>query len=229
MTRRCQICGQDRSVPDEIKAKGLKCADCRKRLRKEYERAYNAKHRKRKTAYSRAYYKAHRDQVRATQRMWYEVNREKRCAQQRDWNEANKEHRREYMRDYFKRWYAELRKDPVRWADYLERKRIEDRLRNERRGTPLAPATGRGLGWKPAFKRNHTAPLVDAEPLAAWLSHEFAAWDVTDLARRIGVDDSHLQKLMNGKQRHVSLHVADKILVGADCPHLLDLLYPEAA
>jgi hypothetical protein len=134
---------------------------------------HNAKQRARRASWTEEQHEERRAYMRAQ----YELNmrtpaeREKRNAKERA--ARMKPPRRESVKRAQRRWYENLKADPVRYAAYLETRRIEQGLRRElktgqiegnrrnRRGThnPWTPAVGNtaGLGG------GHV------EPLALWL------------------------------------------------------------
>lgn len=157
--------------------------------------------------HDRAYYRLHREQV---------------IARANAWNKAHPERHKGYIAAHFER----VKADPERYAAYLARQRMRQRIKGHIKIDPDRKPDRRTIGgYSPPTIGSHTAPMVDAGPLADWLIREFGSWPTTELGRYLGVDDSHLQKLME-RQGKVSLHVADRICVGADCTHMLALLYP---
>lgn len=97
-------------------------------------------------------------------RDWYERNRESRKAQTKAWARANRDkvrasvkknyHKhREHRREYFRRWYAELRADPERWAATSERLRANaNRRRAHMNSAPSSPYSRTAIferdGWR---------------------------------------------------------------------------------
>lgn len=139
------------------------------------------------------------------------------------------------MRAASRRWKARAEQDAAWKANARANRRINERLRAEREAGEMPERNYKHRaefhGYVPLPKgsnggSNHAKPILRAEPLAAWLRREFGAWRVADLARRLEMDEATLRRLINGQSRYVSLHIADRILVGADCVHLLALLYP---
>lgn len=69
-------------------------------------------------------------------------------------------------------------------------------------------------------------PRVPVKPVADWLKREFIGWSCDDIALRVGVDESHVLKILHERQTYVLLSTVDTIFTNADCPHLLTLYYP---
>jgi hypothetical protein len=164
------------------------------------------------------------DTTMAYQRRYYDANRKRIAARVKAWRKANPDRAAEHRRTAWRN----LRADPERYGERLVRERIGRRLRGTAKGVFAFPAYD---GWKPPppahGQSNHQAPILDATALADWLRFEFGAWPLEETARRLGVNEATVRRLMSGEQRHVSLHIADRMLVGADCVHLLALLYPD--
>lgn len=119
------------------------------------------------------------------------------------------------------RW-QEIKADERAHAELLARRRAyaEDQRLRERihAGKELSPEVVRDLASR--------GPLLDAAPLGAWLALEFGAWSPQDVGLWLGIDGTTVRRLINGDTREVSLSFADRVLIAADCPHLLNLLYP---
>jgi hypothetical protein len=132
---------------------------------------------------------------------------------------ANPERYAAYQAAYRER----LKSRPENHALFL----IDRRFRREGR-INMAPAVD---GYEPPSSgahghSNHTGPMLDVAPMRDWLAYEFQSWDCKDVARRCGVNEATVRRILSGQQRTVSLHIADRMFVNADCPHLLALLYP---
>jgi len=120
--------------------------------------------------------------------------------------------------------WENLKADPERYEERLVANRISRRLSGATRGERLHQA--RAGGYVPLPRGNHSGCQLPTEPLREWLLSAFKGWLITEIADYVGVDDSHLGKIISGKQQLVSEYVADKIFVGADCTYMLALLYP---
>lgn len=158
---------------------------------------------KRRLAYDKARYHEKRDEI---------------IARVKDWIARNPEKHSEYMRTTYER----MRSDPDRWRDYLVKQRIDSRLQGRVRNAQ-EPKVSAVDGYASAPSK--LGPMLPAAPIATWLRSEFPGYALTELAERLGEDDRLLWRLLH-EQDEVSLHVADRIFVKADCPHLLALLYP---
>jgi hypothetical protein len=145
-----------------------------------------------------------------------------------------------------RRWVEAQYADPVkaeRLREYHRRKRAEYRRANPEREHAYNAAKWQALkaddeahaalidkrrADAEALRRDRASrgPLLDARPLAEWLAYEFAGWSTNDVAVWLGVDATTVHRLMIGHTKRVSLTFADAVFIAADCPHLLNLLYP---
>lgn len=135
------------------------------------------------------------------------------------------------------RYYLRLKQDPQRWAEHVEIKRMEDRLRRERVGKArklnvetYEQRYGNGDG-------DGRSDNVDASPIARvvreWLDDERGhigqpppgLHTVTALAANSGVSARSLRRVLAG-QEHCSLYTADR-LATAIGTHL-DVVYADA-
>lgn len=221
--RRCQKCGKSRPYPSAFArtrngtVSGVTCNRCGgergclkcgqlRRVPSEILPLGSvcfACKRKRRLAYDKARYRENREAI---------------IARVKDWIERNPEKHTEYMR----RSWERLRSDPERWREYLVNQRIDGRLQGRVRNAQELKASVDGYATAP---QSHLGPMLDAGPIVAWLRSEFPDYPIKELADRLGEDDRSLWRLLN-EQHEISLHVADRIFVKADCPHLLALLYP---
>jgi hypothetical protein len=130
-------------------------------------------------------------------------------------------------KDATRKWRERVMADPERRAELVINHRITERIK--RGQGRLMPAVGGYVPPTPHPRGNGTQPSgrrLDAAPLAAWLRREFPFWPATEVARIVGVDERTVSRLTSGEARTVSLHIADRIFVKADCTHLLAVLYP---
>ena len=197
------------------------CPACRTARKQAYQRIYRKQHRERFRAYERAF----RERIHSDAYLTEKVR-------QRNRENARKlrETHPERYRKADQRTYWRLRNDPARWAQWLADQRERAKDRRLRDGLPIRLASGNNGGnggWTPAGVGAPNGPQLDAMPLRLWLRREFGGWPIHELARWLGEDDRHLGRLLNGTQQSISLHVADRIFVHADCTHLLSVLYPE--
>lgn len=185
----------------------------------------------------------------ANGRVCYECQRESNRKRQRDWIKAKRQSDPEYAeilreraREYKRQnpdvvlansqaSKARIRLDPERGARVRENARMAYRERQERAGRVMSAMRHRPVpgGYAPPPPSNHSGTMLPVEPLVDWLKYEFPDWSITEIAGWIGVDDSHLNKILSGQQEAISETTVDRIVVGADCPHLLSLLYPASA
>lgn len=118
---------------------------------------------------------------------------------------------------------ARQRADAAGRAEWLITRRFENE--NRQRYWPSAV----GAYVPPATMANggrRAGGWLDAGPLAQWMRREFHGWDHEEVARLLGVDGATVRRLVAGDARRVSLLIADRMFVNADCPHLLAVLYP---
>lgn len=201
--------------------------------------------------YRRAWYAANTERVKRTSAEYRARHLEEKRAHDR---EAKRKLQAdpvmaEVLRERKRKTRKKLRKDPARWARYLEDQRINRRLRAERTGQPM-----RMIGEKAYANGNGAVPLkkgkseLPAPPLAALISEwlgEFGGLqlgnyqrndhtngnDVTgagylQLAELTGVSDRRLRAIVRREQKVVRYAVADRICVALDTP--IASLYPEA-
>lgn len=224
--KKCRRCGERHPFPSEfnVTRNGTPsmyckhcppryrwCKGCGKRCRVPDElgpRGRKCRECKRRTKYlsDQKYYARHRERI---------------IARANAWNHAHPERHREHLR---KAWET-MRADQERYATYLINKRIDHRLNGYTIGVQHK-VNGTTDPWEAAPKGQAHGPQYDAEPLSNWLRREFPGWTHRDLAIWLDEDDSQIGRLLRGEQQHISLHVADRIFVKADCTHLLALLYP---
>lgn len=204
-----------RAVPAEIRPKGERCVECKRRYRLDYY----ARNREREVARQRAYYRAHKAERAAYAHAYYLAHREEVIERTRDWERrhpgAANANRRE--------WYERMRQNPERFARYLEDQRLASRLRAERDGKPK-----RSLSEAEYFERygNGSGGYKDtlpAEPLRALLEEQPPK--VGALARQSGVSERRISSVIHGQQKNVSLRLADCICTAIGIP--LALVYGE--
>jgi hypothetical protein len=240
--RVCQRCDAPRRVPEEIKGKGSFCFACRKARISESNRAYHAVYyadpanRQKNRERSRAYRETHYEQVRLYQAIYDEANKERNRERARAWYQANKErHRAKNLRwrlenpgrqrEYQRRHYAKLRRNSKRWQEYLERNRLDERMRADRRGRPKRELTfeeyqaryGTGFG---------SATTVPAEPLRELVRRSVQIEGTMELADRAHVSDKRIREILSGHEQ-ISLVTADRLCVALGLP--LSLVYQDAA
>lgn len=198
----CQKCGRKRRVGSEISGhpNGRYCYDCQRETDRKRKRDWVREKRQSDPEYAEVL----RERVREYKRQNPEVVLAN--------SQASK---------------ARIREDPERGRRVRENARMAYRERQERAGRPMAELRYRPTpeGYVAPPPSNHSGTMLPVEPLADWLRYEFPKWPVAEIASWIGVDDSHLSKILTGQQRMISEVTIDRIVVGADCPHLLTLLY----
>lgn len=135
------------------------------------------------------------------------------------------------LRGYHDRWWARLKADPVRHAEYLENCRIARRLLEERRGRAL-DEQGAVQRKRRDAPRLEDDPRVffDAAPFVEWLRMKRRANRLSLQAQAdlLGVDRHRLAVFESGEQRNVSIAVVDGALTR--WPHEIlrvEDLYPE--
>jgi hypothetical protein len=240
--RDCRDCARRLRVPEEIRGKGTYCTSCRKRRRAEANRAYHAvyysdpanvaKTRARARAYRETHYEerrlyqaiydeANRERSRERARAWYRDNKERHLAQTRQWRVENPGRQQEYQR----RHYAKLKRSTKRWQEYLERSRLDERMRADKRGRPKRELTlaqyraryGNGFG---------ASTTLPAEPLRELVARAVRSNGTEELAARAHVSDKRIREILAGSAQ-ISLVTADRLCVALGMP--LSLVYQDAA
>lgn len=150
-------------------------------------------------------------------------------AQRRETSRRYRERHPDRVAETRARYLAAVMADPEKRHAYNVRQRIEHRLRRERDAGTLElakPGVAEFDGYAPAGN-GHWGPMLKADPLREWLAYEFQGWDTASIGLRCGVDEATVRRLLTGQYKRVSLHVADRMFVNADCAHLLAVLYPD--
>lgn len=147
----------------------------------------------------------------------------------------------ESAREAHKRWYAKLKADSERYAAYLENRRIQHRLRQERLGRPVTRSVKTAMG---AYKLSAgtTDRRLDVEPLGTWVdvvlaqevpdrgrgrggsgsSRDDRSRTMEDLSAELGIEDRVLYRIEHRVFGTVTLGVADRMLTRFDRPVFLD-------
>jgi hypothetical protein len=162
------------------------------------------------------------EERRAYMRAQYELNmrspgqREKRNAKERA--ARMKPSRRESVKRAQRRWYEKLKADPVRYAAYLENRRIEQGLRRELKTGRIEGNRRKRRGvfnpWTPAVGNTAGLGGGHVEPLALWLETVLAhdSRDITTLAEILGVDERKLRSICHREYGSATFAVADTLL-----------------
>jgi len=144
--------------------------------------------------------------------------------------ERNRRYRKQHPERYratSKRWRDRKYEDPEYRAQRNGDQRINYRLRNERRvGTLEVETLPADEGGYTPPPRAPVRPIVSVAPLVEWLRWAFPGWAIKTLAEWVGVDEAQNRRMLDGELERVSLHTADRILVGAGRPDLLVAFYP---
>lgn len=212
-------------APGEIRPKGTICLACQdERARKRRKRFY-MENRERLNANSRAYHAANREANKERFKKWYEENREEHKANVAGWKELNREKQLEYCRKHRRL----LRADPERWAEYLENKRIDSKLRRERKGIETKVLSQEQWEKNHGYNRNtKEAVRVATEPLL----HHIQKWRMSDpdntdnlLAEAAGVSERRIGAIIRREQDHINLSTADKLCTALGMP--FELVYDD--
>lgn len=162
-------------------------------------------------------------------------NKERQRKYRRDWYDRNKDsitvrnsrdnwlkRHPDRARAASKRWRDKIMADPVLHQEFLENRRIEYTLRQERAGRTIDRR-------KTIEKKKQTYALVDAEPFREWVRPKIKNGTLSPLTLSYltGWDESHCRRLVSGTSKRVSLHNIDKVLVVLDGPPLRSL-YPDS-
>jgi hypothetical protein len=108
------------------------------------------------------------------------------------------------MRANAQRHRERLRADPVRYQAWLENRRIDSRLRQERKGRELVPAAKRA-------PEDVERPVVPVEPFAVWV--DGLAAGPSAIAAGAGIPERRLWSIRNREQRFVSVDTVDRALL----------------
>lgn len=169
-------------------------------------------------ARSRANYRKRKaDPVAAARERAMNAERQRRY-RRRDGGAAERERCRVYR--------ARIAANAARQAEVLQDARIRVRLAKGNDVRPPVRATATIGAYEPPVMTGHTGPMLDVEPLAAWLSHRFGDLSTKELSARLGVDEATVRRVRTRAQRKISLHIADRMFVNALEPQMLAILYP---
>lgn len=204
--RRCQRCKTERLVPDQIAYNHVTCRRCARRH-------WKALHGVRKPCHG--------------------CGSKRKRAPRTAYCERCRKSPQEYRREASARYLAKIKADPVRWAELIEAKRMNDRLRRERLGLPVRQLSPE------AYHRRYGSPFssresLDAAPLRRLLGdwiEDFERGSAAEreqantfarLERRTGVPARSLRRVMY-EQGRVSLGTADAVCTALGTH--LDLVY----
>lgn len=169
-----------------------------------------------------------RARKRESSRRWNAAHPEKVAKARREWVERHPDRYQHAQRA----WYERLKADPVAYADYLELRRMDHRLRAERDGRPLPPVP------EHRYPAVATRWSLDPEPLRQ-LVLEYLAQDEGDngdrvrpytaetLGRAAGVSARLIYRLLHEPDKRISVVAADRLAVALGTH--LDLLYEPVA
>jgi hypothetical protein len=143
------------------------------------------------------------ERKRAANRRWIRLHRAESAAAQRRYAARHPERAAAATR----RWYAEVKRDPERYAALLETHRMGERLRAERNGHPLPPV--------PEDQYPAASPhwrLEDPEPLRELVRDWTRGSDQAELARTAGVSDRLIYRLLH-EDSGITVAAADRLLM----------------
>ena len=127
--------------------------------------------------------------------------RAKNAEMQRRWRQQNPEASRAVTR----RYRAKLKRDPKRWAEEVDKRRMRDRLRAEQQGKPRRPAK---------HDPSDHMPFLPVGPLPDFVLRHVRHDDDLEVAcKRLGFDVRTLNEWRAGVRRVARFGVVDRILV----------------
>lgn len=152
-----------------------------------------------------------------SQKRWLKLTadseeREQRRADNREVQRRRRQNTPEKVRAVGKRYYENLKVDPVRYEAYLQTRRMQHRLRQEREGHTVTRNVSKAAGaWRASFGNSAHLPI---DPLAFWLDAVFAQdqRERVELAEVIGVDERALWRMQNREHSRVSEAIADTLI-----------------
>lgn len=141
--------------------------------------------------------------------------------------ERNRRHReymknnREYMREAQRKYIAKLKKDPKRYAEYLENRRMTHRLRMERQGRELQEMRLGKVMEEPTFDRLPVEPLVPFIRDLIEREQRNSAGDEMDVQQGIkaavcaalGINVRTLYAWQHGERSMANFDTCDRILI----------------
>lgn len=230
--RSCRRCGVEKPLSEFYERRNPKRHSRFSHYCKECERArvreYKAQNPEKVKAKDRAYYERNRERVAAYKREYEKLRRadpvirEQLLAEARERARRQRLERPEHVREIRRRSLQRRLSDPVRHAALLEQRRIEYRLRKERKGGSLQVRDKRAdvYGEDPQVR-------LPAAPFVAWLERKLSSYEsIEALARECGVNSRVFRRYTTGEQQRITLDVADRILTNEGSTHLWEL-WPE--
>lgn len=209
LVRRCAVCREvsdletfprkrkDAAVASPTQAFGFYCREC-------------------EAAERRRRYKEHRENE-----WWMAKERVKWAKRAR----ARRRKRPELSRAAHKRYMDKVRKDPKRYAEFLETRRMEYRLRRMRQGKTTLRLAERVVTGERGQPRLAAAPLAAAIDRLIALEEMGNPFDVSDrsagdtsdgrgaaICARLGIDPRNLYAWRTGERATVRFDVADKVV-----------------
>lgn len=140
------------------------------------------------------------------------------------------EARRARRAELYRQRMEAIRADQARLDAHREAVRVKASLARERAGAsqyrPRQKHNGRTVAG--AYTGPSRTEVVDAEPLRAYIRHEFPGVNANELAIEIGyaVPDRRLREVLNGQER-IELDTVDRFFtVGLGRPDVLNDVYP---
>lgn len=130
------------------------------------------------------------------------------------------------MREYSRQSYYRMKKDPERYKAYLEKRRIDAKLRREREGAKSVPQRS---PKKVKFKVSYPNVKVPMEPMAKWVEHQLGngyRGSVRELAKSCEVSERLIFKIREREEPVIPLMTVDKMLL-AEGTTPLEYVYPD--
>lgn len=182
-----------------------------------------------RAAYDRVWRQQHREIIlrqEAARREAINADPERRAAYKARLQRYNQARDKELTRQRSKRHYEKIMADPVRHAALLERRRLDYRLRVERKGVKAVPARANPIKYPIKYTRDY----MDAAPLRQWILERMTQFDeqYLEFSYRCGVSEKRIREIGDGSVKRVSFPLVDKILTTEGSTFLWEL-YPALA
>jgi hypothetical protein len=210
LEKKCNQCGfwKDAEVEYYSDRQYGTCKVCKRANNK----AYRDKHLEERRQYRRDWYQRMRQDP-----YWLEMDKKRKKASRKPVDKARKA-------EADKRRRAKIYADPKLHAEFLEKRRIEAKMRRQRLGK------GEGNGGAPPLKYPHRtgAAYVPIEPIREWIEKRIAkdGGDPINLAMESGVPSKRIYEYRHRPTQQVAdLHVVEKLLAVSTTN--LEDLYPD--
>ena len=180
--------------------------------KKEYERQYYQKHKKKILAYRKQYYKEHKDEMLAHKRQYYKEHRNEKLAYLKQWRETHrneilahyKEHRDEMLA--YKKLYRKTHKNAIlayikRWREQNKDRwhEIVRKNKSKRRNLDFVPLNE----WFEGSEAHHICPtfvIYIPKELHRSIKHSVLRWENMDKINQLAWEDVYQRRGEYGQQ-----------------------------